>query len=411
VADAWIFELKHDGFRALARSGTRVQILSRWGRSMTAQSPETAAALARLPDAVLDGELVVPTAKGRSDFEELRRRNLLQRPRMIAEAATRRPAVLVVFDLLQLGSDDLRARPLLERRRALHQHIEPLPGVKIIEHIETHGEPLFHAIVDGDHEGIVAKRFKAPYRAGPRNDWLKIKNRAYSRRGAADGADKCRERQQGHVSAVLRGPNGEYSPRRRLFHWFISCKDDARRVTMPLIPDIPFARSRVQGARFHPMGLVLHRTEAGYTHCLQGFQAGPKCPHFLIGKNSGQVVQLIDTAFAGAHVGPGANNLYLGIEFESIPARRGVRGQDPLVNKDPLTPFQASIGQDIVRWISATHGIPRVGPPTSAQWRACHGHWHGVLGHANVAEGNFFRTDHGDTLEFMDFVVLAVWPR
>src|SRR5689334_22367354 len=71
VADAWIFELKHDGFRALARSGTRVQILSRWGRSMTAQSPETAAALARLPDAVLDGELVVPTAKGRSDFEEL----------------------------------------------------------------------------------------------------------------------------------------------------------------------------------------------------------------------------------------------------------------------------------------------------------------------------------------------------
>jgi len=40
-------------------------------------------------------------------------------------------------------------------------------GINIIEHIETHGEPLFHAIVNGDHEGIVAKRMDAPYRAGP----------------------------------------------------------------------------------------------------------------------------------------------------------------------------------------------------------------------------------------------------
>ena len=47
---------------------------------MTDQSPEIAAALARLPDAILDGELVVPEANGKSDFEELRRRNLLQRP-------------------------------------------------------------------------------------------------------------------------------------------------------------------------------------------------------------------------------------------------------------------------------------------------------------------------------------------
>lgn len=77
---------------------------------------------------------------------------------MIAQSAARRPAVLVVFDLLQIGDDDLRALPLFERRMRLHQHIQPVPGIKIIEHIETHGEPLFHAIVDGDHEGIVAKR-------------------------------------------------------------------------------------------------------------------------------------------------------------------------------------------------------------------------------------------------------------
>ena len=66
--EGWIFELKHDGLRALARGGTRVQILSRWGRPMTEQFPEIAAALARLPDALLDAELLVPTQDGRSDF-------------------------------------------------------------------------------------------------------------------------------------------------------------------------------------------------------------------------------------------------------------------------------------------------------------------------------------------------------
>ena len=57
----------------------------------------------------------------------------------------------------------------------------------------AHGDvrPLFRAIVEGDHEGIVAKRIDARYRAGPPNTWLKIKNRNYSRRGALSGkADK-----------------------------------------------------------------------------------------------------------------------------------------------------------------------------------------------------------------------------
>src|SRR5690349_12620747 len=129
--------------------------------------PEILRALATLPDnLVLDGELVVPDAYGRSDFEEVRRRNLLQRPRMIAEAAARRPAVLVEFDLLEVDGDDLRSLPLFERRRALHAHVHQVPGVQLIEHVETHGEALFRAIVDGDHEGIVAKRLDAPYRAG-----------------------------------------------------------------------------------------------------------------------------------------------------------------------------------------------------------------------------------------------------
>ena len=94
--------------------------------------------------------------------------------------------MLVLFEVLELDGHDLRPLPLFERRRALHAHVTPIPGVQIIEHVETHGEALFRAIVDGDHEGIVAKRMDAPYRAGPRNTWLKIKNRNYLRRGAVE---------------------------------------------------------------------------------------------------------------------------------------------------------------------------------------------------------------------------------
>ena len=180
---------------------------------------------------------------------------------------------------------------------------------------------------------------------------------------------------------------------------------------MPVMPDMQFVKSRVQGPRFTPIGLVLHRTEAGYQHCLNGFTIGPKAPHFLVGKHSGQAVQLVNTDFCAAHVGPGANSIYLGIEFESIPAAKGVKGQDPKVIADELTPFQISRGREIVDWISRIHGIPKVGPPTHSQWKQSAGRWRGVLGHANVAEGNFFKTDHGDTLIFVDFIALSVWPK
>jgi len=128
----WLFELKHDGFRALARTGqSGIQLLSRSGRSMAEPFPEIVSALEQLPDGlVLDGELVVPAADGRSDFEEVRRRNLIQRPRMIQEGAAKSPAVLIVFDLLEAVGEDLRTRRLLERRQALHRHVIPGPRVQ-----------------------------------------------------------------------------------------------------------------------------------------------------------------------------------------------------------------------------------------------------------------------------------------
>jgi len=101
-SDDYTFEPKLDGWRCLAfhRVGGHVVLQSRQQRPLTTYFPDIAAAIAaQIPSGtVLDGELVVPDSHGKSDFEELGRRNLLQRPRMIADAAARRPAVLVVFD-------------------------------------------------------------------------------------------------------------------------------------------------------------------------------------------------------------------------------------------------------------------------------------------------------------------------
>jgi ATP-dependent DNA ligase len=60
--------------------------------------------------------------------------------------------------------------------------VEPAPGIRIIEQVETHGNALFRAIVENDQEAVVAKRADAPYRPDRQSTWIKIKNRDYSRR-------------------------------------------------------------------------------------------------------------------------------------------------------------------------------------------------------------------------------------
>jgi bifunctional non-homologous end joining protein LigD len=186
TAEGWLFELKHDGFRGfLHKAQGKVQLLSRWGRSLGDAFPEIVEAVATMAhDVVLDGEIVVSDERGRSDFDELRRRSLLQRSRLIAEAALRRPATLVVFDVLRAGADDLRPHPLWRRKAWLQRNFIPSRRLQLIDAAPTHGEALFAAISAQDFEGIVAKRLDAPYRAGRQPTWRKIKNGGYSRQEA-----------------------------------------------------------------------------------------------------------------------------------------------------------------------------------------------------------------------------------
>lgn len=63
----------------------------------------------------------------------------------------------------------------------------------------------------------------------------------------------------------------------------------------------------------------------------------------------------------------------------------------------------------MIGWICTTHGIPKIGSPSHRQWIQNRGIWRGVLGHANIADGGFYQTDHGDTLFRRDFILLVVW--
>jgi bifunctional non-homologous end joining protein LigD len=117
--------------------------------------------------AVLDGELVVLDADGRSLFYDLLRR--------------RHPPVFVAFDLLFLDGEDLRELPLLERKRRLSALVpEQSSSLLYAQHVIGAGRALFDQVRALDLEGIVAKLAAAPYRRTVPPHWIKIKNPAYS---------------------------------------------------------------------------------------------------------------------------------------------------------------------------------------------------------------------------------------
>jgi len=165
-----IFEIKHDGFRAIAylECGT-ARLVSRKGnlyRSFQELSESLPREL-KATDAILDGEIVNVGQDGRGDFLSLMRR--------------RRPAHFFAFDLLKLNGQDLRNLPLIKRKRMLRGIIPPQPAhVVYVDHLERRGTELFRFVCESDLEGIVAKRKDGAYVSNGAAAWVKIKNRNYS---------------------------------------------------------------------------------------------------------------------------------------------------------------------------------------------------------------------------------------
>jgi bifunctional non-homologous end joining protein LigD len=166
----WLFELKHDGFRAMAyvAEGT-CDLISRRRNAYKSfgQLRLAIAASLDVENAILDGEIVCLNSDGHSMFRELLHRR--GEPRYYA------------FDLLWLDGSDLRQQPLLSRKRILERLIRSAkcPRLLYAQHIKAWGIEMFHAVYAKDIEGIVAKREDGLYEPGER--WLKIKNPRYTR--------------------------------------------------------------------------------------------------------------------------------------------------------------------------------------------------------------------------------------
>jgi bifunctional non-homologous end joining protein LigD len=166
--DTWVHEIKHDGFRVIARKdGERVRLYSRPGNDLTYRFPLIVEALARLRSrsCIIDGEAVACDDNGLSSFERIRYRQ------------HDGDVFLYAFDLIELSGNDLRREPLEVRKATLKSVLAKAgPGLRLNEHIEADGPTVFAHACKMGLEGIVSKHKTSTYRSGRSPDWLKMKN-------------------------------------------------------------------------------------------------------------------------------------------------------------------------------------------------------------------------------------------
>lgn len=168
--DNWIHEIKYDGYRLLAScSGEAVRLYTRNGLDWTARFQTIADALAKLKlkDIMLDGEVAVAQANGRTDFSSLQRS---------LESGVAKGVSYFAFDILFEGAKDLRKLPLLERRARLESALARAKApILVSPHFEGNGPAVLEAFREQGLEGVISKKADSRYIGGRTKNWLKIK--------------------------------------------------------------------------------------------------------------------------------------------------------------------------------------------------------------------------------------------
>jgi bifunctional non-homologous end joining protein LigD len=164
----WIHEIKHDGFRILARGDAAgVRLITRAGNDFSSRFPFIAIAVSKLPvrSCLIDGEAVVCDQNGLAVFD------------LIRGHGSKASAVLCAFDLLELDGKDLRREPIEKRKMLLTKLLRGSQlSLVLNEHFEEDGALVFSAACQLGCEGIVSKRLGSPYRSGRSSHWVKVKN-------------------------------------------------------------------------------------------------------------------------------------------------------------------------------------------------------------------------------------------
>lgn len=169
AGEQWLYELKLDGYRAVAfkRNGS-VHLRSRNDKNFNGSYPAVVASLAGLPDdSVIDGEIVAFDEEGRPSF------NALQN-----NGSTTAPVAYYVFDVMVLAGKDVRHEPLHKRRELLEKRVLPLlpEPVRYSAPLDAELPVLIQSVKLHGFEGLVAKRRTSLYESGLRSGaWMKMR--------------------------------------------------------------------------------------------------------------------------------------------------------------------------------------------------------------------------------------------
>jgi bifunctional non-homologous end joining protein LigD len=164
----WLHEIKHDGFRILARrDGTGVRLITRAGNDFSSRLPFIAIAVMELPvrSCLIDGEAIVCDEDGLAVFDLIRRHGTVTNAEHCA------------FDLLELDGRDLRREPIEKRKELLANLLSASRhGLIFNECFHEDGPIVFSEACRLGCEGIVSKRLGSPYCSGRSAHWVKVKN-------------------------------------------------------------------------------------------------------------------------------------------------------------------------------------------------------------------------------------------
>jgi bifunctional non-homologous end joining protein LigD len=214
--DDWLFEIKWDGYRAIAFiADGKVRLVSRNQNELTPRYPE----LNDLPQfvkaktAILDGEVVALDEQGRASFSLMQQRTGFRPGGRRAATHADVPVLYYAFDLLYLDGYDLRKLPLEERKQKLAALIVAGDNLRYSDHYEKQGKALFEMARAKGLEGILAKKRDCPYQERRSSDWLKIKIR--HRMEAVIGGYTEPEGSRAHFGSIVLGL---YDRQGRLIH-------------------------------------------------------------------------------------------------------------------------------------------------------------------------------------------------
>lgn len=257
TSQQWIWEIKFDGYRLLARvEGARVQLITRGGHDWSARMPALVKSVAALGlgSAWLDGEIVVLGADGMPDFHALQNAIDTSRSARIE---------YFLFDLPYLEGYDLRQVPLLARRQILQRLLEERPrqGLRYSAAFDADAAAILESARRMGLEGVIAKRKDAPYESRRTESWLKLKNKL--RQEFVVGGYSDRSGAAGEIGALMLGVHEADGRLRYVGNvgtgWDAKTAAGLKKQLSKLeVPDSPFGAKRLPRRRWSTRDAAAH---------------------------------------------------------------------------------------------------------------------------------------------------------